>query len=228
MLDRWIDGQTHGLTDRQTDGWTDRQHSHAAPTLCSSPSSPSPSCRAPRRCHAPPPRVSPGTGALLGAGTGGGAAMGGAGRAKGHHHRVGATVCRAATAPPATAPARGGSAGAWPQGSVSQRTLAPLALRATGSPRRSPGCPAGPFPGAGRSDRASRARPAPRRAGKSRSGLALKGGTEPRSRRLPSSVACPSPARTWGPGGRAMSVLTLSIAGLGAAAGEDAHGRRCR
>lgn len=64
----------------------------------------------------------------------------------------------------------------------------PTGLIATGLTSRSQDCSAGPFPAAGRGNGESRAQPALQRAGKSRSGLALKGGTEPRSRWLPSEA----------------------------------------
>lgn len=103
--------------------------------------------------------------------------------------------------PPATPPAWGGGCsirashlGIAFGRAKSDRALSasagwlPTGLIATGLTSRSQDCSAGPFPAAGRGDGESRAQPALQRAGKSRSGLALKGGMEPRSRWLPSEA----------------------------------------
>lgn len=93
------------------------------------------------------------------------------------------------------------------QGSTSQRGLAPHGADSRWLNEQEPGLLCWAPCSAGRSDGESRAQPALQRAGKSRSGLALKGGTEPRSRRLPSEATeqrrLPEPsadAGNWRPG----------------------------
>jgi len=177
----WADRRLDSHTDAQTDGWTGRwtdavmdAQTGSSVTLCrGKPSSHAPSPLPPGRCRAP--RVGAGGSAGRGAPPGG--------------SRQGGLAVGAERAPSAAAPAWGtlrerlapgnrARPGKTRQGSISQRRLAPDGAhghRLTSSD-------------AGRSDGESRTRPAWQRAGKSRSGLALKGGTEPRPRRLPSEA----------------------------------------